>query len=278
MTKHAINIFFIACFMCGATSFAESPEIPVMPNPKDAGIKFLLDVGKPTEVTPEEIENRLIFWISAGPSFSSYSLETSSQNNIKLPITRGVSQGLGIAYKTSATDRIRLLIRKNETEFATISGVTTTPLNVEDREGRLGYAAGIGRGFNLTTSYRYHDRQVREISPIAVMTGSVAHGLHLEVGWSNEQKNKWSISMRAGIFTPISFKEKFQETGKSRIRLYSDAGMQLMYSMGKGFEIGFSPSASIEYRAYSGVLNRAVRDAKERWIEFVAPVQLSASF
>jgi len=281
MRKDAIISFLVICLLFGATAKAESPDLPTMPAPEDSGIKFLLvdeEEGATKADKSDSVTNPLKLWAIAGPSFLSYTLKTSSPNSIKLPMTRGTEVGLGIAYKVSPSDQIRVSLRKNETDFAAIPGVTTALLTVRDLDGRIGYAAGLGGGFFAKPSYRLHDREVREVSPVAAMTGSIAHGLHLEAGWAHLKEKGWSILMRAGLFTPIFFKEKFQETGSARIRLYSDAGMQVMYALGGGFKVGFYPSISLEYRSYSGATNRAVRDGKERWIGIVAPVQVTASF
>lgn len=281
MIKDTIKILLVACLLLGTKARAESSQLPIMPSPDEAGIKFLLvDEGESDlkAEKPNHVTSPLKLWTIVGPSFSSYSLETSSSNRIKLPMTRGLEFGVGAAYKVSETDQIRISFRKNETDFAAVSGVTTATLSVKNLEARVGYLMGLGQGFFLNPSYRFHDRDVREVFPVAVMTASTAHGLHLETGWANFKEKGWSILMRAGLFTPIYFKEKFQETGSSRIRLYSDAGMQVMYALGGGFKVGFYPSISIEYRSYSGATNRAVRDGKERWIGIVAPVQVTASF
>ncbi len=263
---------------------AEEP-VPTPSRKADAGIQFVLDEQE-TQATKKEAKPELEDGFKptlelraiAGPTSSTYRLESESGHSVRLPGTLGTRIGLGATYSASAALAFELFLTRKSTEYDPLSGITTTPLEVTERQVELASKHFIGKGVYLRPAYRFQYREAREVSPVAVITSAVTHGLLLSLGVEVAAKGKWKVALWAGAYVPVYYLEKFQRTGDSTLRGGVEVQNRFQYKLGRSLFIGLAPKFSLLFHSYSGVGGRTVRDARERWLELSLPFEIGLEF
>lgn len=276
----AIVLAIIFHAFSGAVALAQSD----VKKKSDGGILFLLEEekesadGTDTESGRSELTPKLELSALAGPVSTTYRMESASGHNVRLAGTIGYRLGLMAAYQASGTLTLELQLSRKRTEFAPLSGITSMPLEVKEQQVDLASRHSIGEGFYIRPSYRFQYREAREVSPVAVVTSAVTHGLGIGLGVQVIAAGKWKVDIWAGAYVPVYYLEKFQRTGGSTFRGGIEAQNRFQYMLGPKFGVGLAPKFSLLFHSYSGTGERSVRDASERWLELALPVELGLLF
>ena len=217
-------------------------------------------------------------WAGGGLALQSYSLDTPSGNNVKLPLKAGPMLAAGAEHFPEALPSVFLEAERASFSFPAVAGVSTTETSVSQLELRAGARIGLAGGFHVRPAWFWRRREAGETRPIALMTGSVAHGLALEGGFRVQAESVIANEISARIYLPVYSREETQQTGFSQSKLRLGLRYRGTYSLNHGFSMFFAPELQLEQNTYNGTGTRSVRDARERWVTLALPLTLEGNF
>lgn len=257
-------------------------EQPVQVEQKPAAPKIEIPVqaaAHSPELMGVEVERRkLEAGFLGGVMANSYHLSTSSGYSIKLPPAIGPFLGIHVLYSPRGSTQYFLELWEERRKFKTITGITPGPLEVKDRVATVGFRTPTSKRFFLEPFYRWQMKLVDEIRPIAVMTASQLHGLGLRVGVEREKENFWRNTIHLGAFSPIFYKERFQRTGNSRLRLSFELQNRFRYFLKNNFYLGVGLQFQADVYSHSGRGDRSISDSRERWLKLAIPLEIGRRF